>query len=88
MVTTIDDADRPVTRLDALSAVERECAGLQEMIRQTRRKLDDGEALVFRAREVAVGERAAAIGIGAPGISRRPLPHHRTCGSASGGSRS
>lgn len=29
---------------------------------------------------------ALAIGIGAPGNPRRPLPHHLACGSAPGGS--
>jgi hypothetical protein len=61
VVAIIDESVRPVTRLDALVAVERECAAIQQLLQQVRQRLDDGEDVGFRAMEVAVGERAAAI---------------------------
>ena len=41
--------------------------------------------LAERDLEIEVMKEIAAIGIGGA-VTRAPLPHHRTCGSASGGS--
>ena len=54
--------------------------GVGDVLQLTRR------AVSVKGGDTRRGVGLSSIGIGAPGLARRPLPHHPACGSAPGGS--